>query len=258
MGVLHKLTSNISLYSNISHGFSPVTLGETLLPDGQINTNLKPETGWNFEIGTRGSIIQNRLQFNLAIYRLNIRNLLVSRRTANDQFIGINAGKTQHDGLELELNYQWLEKEALSISSFINYTLNNFAFKEFIDDTDNFSGNDLTGVPSDVFNAGIDVDSRIGIYGNINFQYVGSMPITDSNSLYSDSYNVINIKIGYKLAINQKMKLNVFFGLNNIFDEVYASQILINARGFGGNAPRYYYPGLPVNYYTGINLNYTF
>jgi iron complex outermembrane receptor protein len=46
--------------------------------------------------------------------------------------------------------------------------------------------------------------------------------------------------------------------LNNIFDEDYASQILINATGFGGNAPRYFYPGNPTNYYAGINMNYIF
>ena len=149
-------------------------------------------------------------------------------------------------------------KDAISISSFANYTLNNFTFKEFVDENNDFSGNDLTGVPSDIFNTGIDIDSSIGIYGNINFQYVESIPITDSNSLFSKSYNLTNIKIGYKLTINQKIKLNAFFGLDNIFDEVYASQILINASGFGGKAPRYFYPGLPINYYTGLNLNYTF
>jgi len=48
--------SDISLYSTVSHGFSPISLAETLLPNGQINTNLKPETGWNYEVGTRGAI----------------------------------------------------------------------------------------------------------------------------------------------------------------------------------------------------------
>ncbi len=257
-GVSHLLSKDMTVYSNISHGFSPITLNETLLPDGQINTNLKPETGWNFEIGTRGTLINNRLQLNLAIYRLAIKNLLVSRRTAQDEFIGINAGSTQHDGLELSLNYQWLRKEALSINSFVNYTLNNFKFKEFIDGDTNFSGNDLTGVPSSVFNAGIDIESSFGIYGNINLQYVGDMPITDSNSLYSDSYNLTNFKLGYKIPLNKKLNFNIFLGINNIFDKTYASQILINASGFNGNAPRYYYPGNPVNYYTGVQVNYMF
>ncbi|MDC1226129.1 TonB-dependent receptor [Algibacter sp.] len=258
LGVSHLFSNSFSFYSSISHGFSPITLNETLLPDGQINTNLKPETGWNFEIGTRGATLNNKLQFNVSIYRLDIKNLLVSRRTAQDEFIGINAGRTQRDGLELALNYNWLQKESMSISSFINYTHNNFIFKEFIEDTNDFSGNDLTGVPKDIFNTGVDFDSTFGIYGNINYQYVGSMPITDSNNLYSDSYNITNTKIGYQTNLNKTLKLNVFFGVNNIFNKHYASQILINASSFGGNAPRYFYPGNPVNYFGGINLNYVF
>ncbi|NER12119.1 TonB-dependent receptor [Leptobacterium flavescens] len=257
-GISHLFTEDISVYSSVSHGFSPPTLGETLLPDGQINTDIQPETGWNFEIGTRGTLINKRLQYNLALYRLDVRNLLVARRAAEDQFIGINAGRTQHDGLELALEYLWVNKKALNLSSYLSYTLNDFVFKEFVDGDDDFSGNNLTGVPSDVFNAGIDFSTAFGLYGNINFQYVGSIPITDSNSLFSDSYSLTNIKVGYRLDLSEKLKLNAFFGLDNVFDEEYASQILINARGFGGNAPRFFYPGNPVNYYTGINANYTF
>ena len=258
IGISHLISDNMGFFSNVSHGFSPISLNETLLPNGQLNTNLKPETGWNFEIGTRGSLLENKLQFNVSIYRMDIKNLLVSRRTAEDEFIGINAGRTQHNGLEFEVRYKWLENDALSISSLINYTLNDFKFKDFIDNTDDFSENDLTGVPSDIFNAGIDFDSVFGFYGNINFQYVGSMPITDSNSLYSDSYSLTNLKIGYQSNLNKTLKLKVFFGLNNIFDEQYASQILINASSFNGSAPRYYYPGNPINYYTGVHINYVF
>lgn len=257
-GVSHQLSKNTAIYSNVSHGFSPITLEETLLPDGQINTELKPETGWNYEVGTRSSIFNNKLQFNLAIYRLDIKNLLVARRTSQDQFIGINAGQTQHDGLELGLNYLWVKNAAVTLSSFISYSLNDYEFEEFIDGDNNFSGKDLTGVPQKVFNAGIDIDTKKGFYGNINYQHVGSMPITDSNSLYSKSYNLTNLKFGYKIVTNKKLKFKVFLGINNIFDEDYASQILINASGFGGNAPRYYYPGNPLNYYTGMNINYVF
>ncbi|GAA4813326.1 TonB-dependent receptor family protein [Litoribaculum gwangyangense] len=258
IGVSYLISKSISLFSNISHGFSPLSLQETLLPDGQINTNLKPETGWNFEIGTRGSMLNNKLQINTSLYQLNIKNLLVSRRISEDQYIGINAGKTQHHGLELDVNYEWISKEALSITSFLSYSLNNFTFKRFIDDGNDYSGNDLTGVPSNIFNFGIDFDTALGIYGNINYQHVGKMPITDSNNLYTNRYNLTNLKIGHVTNLNKKLKLNIFLGLNNIFEEQYASQILINATGFGGSAPRYYYPGNPINYFTGINLDYKF
>lgn len=257
-GVSYQYSKDINLFTSISHGFSPIPLNETLLPEGQINTNLKPETGWNFEIGTRGTTLNNRLQFNVSVYSLIIKNLLVARRTSEDQFVGINAGKTKHNGLEAAVNYQLVSKDAFEINASTNFTLNHYKFKEFVDDANDFSGNDLTGVPSKVFNAIIDFNTQFGMYGNLNLQHVGRMPITDTNTLYSDSYNLTNCKIGFKRNLNKKLKLNLFIGLNNIFDTRYASQILINASGFGGNAPRYYYPGNPINYYSGINLNYAF
>lgn len=257
-GVLYTPLKYISLYTSINHGFSPISLAETLLPDGQINTNLKPETGWNYEIGTRGSLFKNKLQFNTTIYSLYLKNLLVARRTAQDQYIGLNAGKTQHNGLELTLNYDWIQTKNISINSFINYTLNHFKFKDFIDDGQDYSGNEVTGVPSNIFNAGVDFNSKIGIYGNLNYQYVGSMPMTDSNNLYSDSYTLTNFKFGYAPNFLKKLTIDTFIGVNNIFNKAYASQVLINASGFGNSAPRYYYPGTPVNYYTGINIKYLF
>jgi iron complex outermembrane receptor protein len=258
VGVTYKLSSLVNLYANMSHGFSPVTLEETLLPDGQINTSLKPETGWNFEIGTKGTVFNNRLVFNASVFRLAIKNLLVARRISDDQFVGINAGNTQHDGLELEFDYKWIEHESIVLSQFVSYTLNDFIFKDFIDGSNNYSGNDLTGVPDQIFNTGVDYSHSNGVFGNVNFQYVGSIPITDSNSLYSDSYKLVNSKVGYKKEIFKKFNFSVFLGLNNIFNEKYASQILINASSFGGSAPRYYYPGNPFNFFSGFNLKYTF
>ncbi|WP_299012381.1 TonB-dependent receptor [uncultured Polaribacter sp.] len=258
IGLSHLFSDNISLFSSISHGFSPISLEETLLPNGQINTSLEPETGWNYEVGTRSNFFNKKLLFNASIYRLNIENLLVSRRTAADEFIGINAGKTQHDGLELDLLYKWIENKNVAVQLFTNYTLNNFVFKEFIDDEADFSGNDLTGVPSSVLNAGVDFNFANGFYGNVNYQFVGSMPITDANSLYTEAYNLTNFKVGYAFHFLKDIQVNAFFGVNNVFDETYASQILINASSFGGNAPRYFYPGNPINYFSGINFNYLF
>ena len=258
IGLSFLISNDISLYSSISQGFSPVSLEETLLPDGQINTDLEPETGWNYEVGTRGGIFDNKLQFNMAAYRLDVRNLLVARRTSQEEFIGVNAGQTLHDGLELSLNSTLINNEILSVNGFFNYSINNYKFEDFIDGDNDFSGNDLTGVPSEIINIGVDFTTKIGFYGNINFQYVGSQPVTDNNSLYSNSYNLINMKIGFKKSISEKLTFNLFYGLDNIFDEKYASQILINATGFGGNQPRYFYPGNPVNYYTGLNINYQF
>ena len=48
--------------------------------------------------------------------------------------------------------------------------------------------------------------------------------------------------------------MQLYAGIRNLFNEKYASMILVNAQALGGNAPRYYYPGEPVNFYAGMKI----
>ncbi|PTM08393.1 MAG: TonB-dependent receptor [Bacteroidetes bacterium] len=257
-GITHDISKSVILYSSISHGFSPPSLEETLLPDGLINSDIKPESGWNYEIGSRGTLLNANLQFDLALYKMNVKNLLVARRTADDQFIGVNAGKTTYNGIELTLNYKLLNTNSFNISTNNAFTFNDFKFKTFIDDNSDYSGNDLTGVPEFSYNSRLNFETKFGLYGIINYNYVGEIPMRDDNTIYSDNYQLIHSKIGYKSNETKKLRFNIFIGFNNIFNENYASMLLINASGFGGSAPRYYYPGEPSNYYTGLSIIYDF
>ena len=257
-GLTYQLTTHSILYSSISHGFSPPSLEETLLPDGLINTNIKPESGWNYEIGSRGNILNNILHYDVAIYKMVVKDLLVARRTSDDQYIGVNAGKTTYNGVELGLKYSLLNKENLKIYGSNALSYNNFKFDTFINDTEDYSGNDLTGVPKFTLNTSLNFDAKFGLYGLISYNYIGEIPLRDDNTIYSESYQLVNSKIGYKSKNSKKLQFDVFIGLNNIFNEKYASMILINAGSFGGNAPRYYYPGEPSNYYIGTAIKYRF
>ena len=129
-----------------------------------------------------------------------------------------------------------------------------FTVDETIDGEDDYSGNKLTGTAPHIFNAGIDYSNKTGIYAHLNYKFVDAMPMRDDNSIFSESFQVMNCKVGYQKTFLDKWNLNVFAGINNLWDEHYASMILINAGSFGGNAPRYYYPGLPRNYFGGVEL----
>ncbi|MBQ0735590.1 TonB-dependent receptor [Aquimarina celericrescens] len=254
-GVNFELNQSIILFGNIAHGFSTPTTAETLLPDGIFNPDIKPEIGWNYEIGTRYTFF-NKLRGSLSLYTLRVSDLLVSRRTTEDNFFAVNAGKTTHNGLEAEINYTVIKRIPYQLNFFINVSIHDYTFDEFVDLDDDFSGNDLTGVPSEVINLGLDFLSEKGFYGNLNFQTVGKIPVNDANSVFSNSYELLHGKIGFKNSLGKHLFYNIFLGANNILDTKYASQVQINARGFGGNAPRYFYPGLPFNIYGGININY--
>jgi len=105
IAITHKFNTNHSLYANISHGFSPPSLEETLTPDGQVNPDIRPESGYNIEIGIRGTLANKRMFYDVSVYTMLIDNLLVARRVQDDIFIGLNAGKTTHSGLDLTLTY---------------------------------------------------------------------------------------------------------------------------------------------------------
>ena len=124
---------------------------------------------------------------------------------------------------------------------------------KFIDNDVDYSGNDLTGVADNVVNLGLDVVVKNFSF-NTNYRHTGSIPLNDANSLYSDPYDLVNVRVNYDFTILDKSNLKLFGGVNNVFDTNYASQILPNAVGFGGRQPRYYYPGNPVNFYLGLNL----
>ncbi|GAA0727486.1 TonB-dependent receptor PqqU [Aquimarina litoralis] len=256
IGANYELTNSVIIFGNIAHGFSTPTSAETLLPDGEFNANIKPEIGWNYEIGTRYQLFDNKLYGTFSIYSLRVRDLLVSRRTEEDNFFAINAGKTTHNGIEGSINYQLYQSKQKQLLLSFNGTINDFQFDEFIDLDNDFSGNDLTGVPSHVVNIGLDYVTKKGIYGNLNFQQVGQIPANDANTVYSDGYELLHGKIGYQNQIGSHIFYDIFLGANNILDNNYTSQLQINARGFGGNAPRYFYPGLPFNIYGGINIKY--
>lgn len=256
IGLVFKTNNHITFNASISHGFAPPTTEETLLPEGNINPDLKPEKGWNFETGTRFSFFKNRLYGDLSIYLLRVSDLLVTRRAENEALFAINAGKTNHLGFEGNLNYVMINSKKISLLSFLNYSIYQYRFDEFIDNDNDFSENKLTGVPSGVFNSGISVKTALGIYGNVNYQYVGRIPANDSNSVFSNSYQLVNTQLGFQFEPYKKLNFKAFAGINNILNTKYVSQLQVNASGFGGNAPRYFYAGNPLNYYAGISLSY--
>ena len=188
---------------------------------------------------------------------MRIRNLLVARRTGDDIFVGVNAGKTTHSGLDVAINYEAPIKKG-KVHLWTTYAFADYIFKEFVDEGNDYSGNELTGTPRHKFNLGADFTHDIGFFANLNLLSVGSMPIRDDNSVYSEAYSVMNLKAGYQSGLGRNWAFKIFAGINNIWDEKYASMLLVNASSFGGRPPRYFYPGLPRHYYGGISLSYTF
>ena len=248
----HNL-DKISIFGNISHGFSSPNIDETLDENGIVNPDIKPETGWNYEVGIIGSTNDNSLSYNLGLYFMDIKNLLVAQRTSFDTFTGVNAGRTTHPGLEATVNFPLFRGKNLTITSSNNFSKYWYIFKDFNNRGTDYSQNKLTGVPSHTIYSKIMINLK-NYLAQISFQNVGKIPMNDSNELFTDSYSVIDLKLS-RLYYLKNLGINISTGINNLFDSRYASGIVINARGFGGRDPRFYYPGLPRNYFISLSIS---
>lgn len=258
MSFLYKPNRYETIYISASRGFSLPSVEETLTANGTINSNIKPESGYNFEVGGKFYFLNKKLYTEFALYTMQIKDLLVAQRIGDDQYVGINAGKTLHQGIEILADYTFRINDFLTINPFVSASTGKYTFREFIDNDHNFSGNKLTGVPSNKANAGITFNTATGLYLSADYQFVDEIPLDDANTVYNDSYKIMNLKVGYDFELFKGLTMKIACGINNIGNEKYASMVLVNATAFGTATPRYYYPGLPVNYYGTIRFEYDF
>ena len=251
LGVNVVVNRNLSVFGNISHGFSTPTFEETLLPAGEINPDIKPETGLSTEIGFR-SQWSGRLQFSASYYRIYIKNLLVARRTGEDAYVGVNAGKSEHPGLETELRWNVTNPErypSLMLSG--TATFANYHFTEFTDLDVDYSGKLIPGTTKNTWFTLANFNATKNISFNLWHRFTGEMPVNDANSVFSDPFGITNFEAKFNARIN-RLKLQLHAGIQNIFDIHYSSMLAVNAPSVGGNLPRYYYPGNPRNYFVSV------
>ena len=250
----YRIGQHQRLYANISRGFSNPSLEETLTPEGVINPGIEQEVGTSYELGTAFAF--KNFTISATMYQMDISDLLVAERVGQDEFIGRNAGKTRHRGLEFDSKLLLALAGRTTLSPFVSYSFSDHSFVRFVDGDNNYSGNPLTGVPKHRLNAGWRIEYAKAFYWAFSTQYVGKIPLTDANTLSSDAFTLFNSRMGYKRKFGKSLTLGVDAGINNLFDERYAASVLINAVGFGNTEPRYFYPGNDRNVYAGMEIKY--
>lgn len=257
IGISFQHHENHHLYASTGHGFSAPSLEETLLPEGAVNTELRPETGWNFELGNRGHFFGEKISYDITLYMILLNDLLVTERVAEDIFTGANAGKARNAGLELWGDFAILKAKRskdLSLKTSLSYTLSSNIFTDFVDDEISYTGNKLPGIPSQVLNALLSGKWR-GVDMKLQYQYFGSQWMDDENSQKYEAYNLLNLQAGWLIQIpGDLFSIRIYGGIRNILNTLYSSMILVNAPFFGGREPRYYYPGNPRQYHLGATI----
>jgi len=258
IGMNYATNNSLAYYASAGHGFSMPSPEETLLPAGDVNPDIEPEQGMQYEIGTRANLFAKKLQLDASLYWIELNNLLVTKRISEDIFTGINAGKTRHQGFEIQLQNNLFEQSSFpgKLTSNLTYSASLNKFIDFTDAGNIYDGNHLPGIPNQSLNVQFNWKPFKILEVYASMQYTGYQYLDDKNSLKNPTYFLSNIKISTHFKINKTSIFNLFAGINNLTETKYASMLIINAIAFGNAEPRYYYPGLPRHGYAGIEFHF--
>lgn len=295
-----------SAYASYSKGYkAPVTSyfyipwSGTNAATGVIDRNLKPEIGNQFEIGTKGALLKNKLIYQLAFFDAIFSHKMTAIAVPNPSNSAtlytyvVNGGKQDDKGIEASVKYTALESDNgffANVSPFVNFTYSDYKYKNFVFQstvksvvtpakdsavTKDYSGHTVPGVSKYVFNIGVDITTKPGIYANVTWSYKDNQEVSSlgtntgetigtpysyvSNYVtykgvaapyHVSSYSLLNAKLGYKHSFG-RIDLDAYFAAMNIANTQYPIMIFVN------QFPDSYIAGPKnANVFGGINLKY--
>ena len=253
LAVTKTFNSGQSLSLSVSSGFSPPTTTEVRTNEGGLNISLQGERGTNYELNFRGKA-GKILSYDLAIFHLALEDVITTLVDRQGVQLFRNAGEVDQNGVELQLAADWPVADGGPLAAFrsaLAYTYHDFEFKNYIDNSSDFSGNALPGTAPHVVNFTTDVSFINGLYGNLTYHYSDPIPLNDENNVFSRAYSLVNLRAGYRGKMSEKTNFELYFGVDNLFNVTYSLGNDLNAFG-----RRYFQPAPEINYYLGLKLKF--
>ena len=251
----YLINDELAWRASVSKGYSPPTIAEIRASDQVINVDLQPESGWNYETGFTIHSKDHRLSADVTGFYYRLDNAIVRRLNDDDTEFFLNAGGTNQYGLETAVQASLLPYaesrfvRALQLRS--AYTLSKFSFREYQDRAADYSGNRLTGVPKGSITSSVDMQFPKGFYFFLQHNFTSRIPLNDANSVFADKYNIVQSRIGWRTLKFNKASLEIYAGVDNLFDEKYSLGNDLNAAGnryFNAAATRNFYGGVAYRF----------
>jgi iron complex outermembrane receptor protein len=273
ISLLKLLNDHVSLYADVSSGYTPPATSQVINAVlGSVNKDLRPESGAQYEIGTKGDLFNRKLSWQLALFDQDIHHKIVTEQvpaTATEPTYStfVNAGRQANLGTELSLSWLLVDNKSAVISllrPFLTYAWSDFEYKDFFSDnnhnanTVNYSNHKVAGVAPNVVNAGIDLQTRNGFYLYLTYRHVDAAPYTFDNLNDARAFNLLNGKIGYRSMLGNHFSLDIYAGGDNLTNATYYSYLFFSGNLAGTTDPHFLPMPYNAAYYGGAKLAYIF
>lgn len=223
IGVSYRSGTTL-FFANYGTAFETPTTTELVnRPDmtGGFNEALDPQISRGVEIGVRGILPRERLEFDVAAFYSKIDGRLVSFTNELGREFFRNAGENSHRGVEIAM--EWTPVSAASMR--LSYTGSRFLFEE-----DDLEGHLLPGVPEHRLFFSAD-GRRGGFWVRLSGEVVSEYFVNDQNTAANGGYAVADIHVGHYGLAAGTVRIEPFVTLRNVFDTRYTASVVVNAAG---------------------------
>lgn len=193
-GRVYKPKKNISLYAQYSIAVDSI---QSLLT--ATNPDLDLAKGEQFEVGVKQQVLDGKLQYTFSLYDISKSDLLSSDPGGVQRQIGEQTSR----GAEFELFWQPID--AFSVE--FNIALTKPEYQEFINGSDDFSGNTPPNVLDKTANLWLSWRASPSWAFSGGVRYVGERYINDANTVELPDYAVFDATLQWLLSDSLELSL---------------------------------------------------
>jgi outer membrane receptor protein involved in Fe transport len=251
LGVTWTVVEGVSLHASYAHGFRVPSEGqlfragngvtaEEALTRARLALALDPIRADQVEVGAR--LARRGYTAELVVYDLVKRDDLVSQRDlATNVTTSVNAGKTEHRGVELGLGVPLPAR--LRLDAALSYARHEYS--DWTTATASFSGKEMEAAPRTLGSARLTWTPLRSTVAQLEWVHVGSYWLEASNSETFGKYaghELLNLRASFAPA----RRIELFARVTNLLDERFAESASVSS------STAVFSPGLPRAVFGGV------
>jgi iron complex outermembrane receptor protein len=259
LGVSYDVTDDVHAYATYSRGYKGPAFNVFFNMSARETNTLNPETSDSFEVGLKSSLLDRRLQVNVALFNDQVANYQANQP---DLVAGtvvtrlINAGDVSTKGIEIEAIANITYNLTVSADyAYVKAQVDDFLCPVAAPVSCDIDGQPLPYAPKHKISVQARYEAydspkyRINLTGNYTYQSSQQNSITQTPDTISPGYGIVN---GIVSVMDKESGWEGRILVRNLLDKFYRSTL---AQGNGGLVA-----GLPRDYkrYFGVSLRKDF
>jgi iron complex outermembrane receptor protein len=188
----------------------------------------------------------SRVRYEVAAYRVHLRDELVPFELSAGRTFYRNAGSSRHKGIEGMIDVRPVDGVRLRVS----HSRLAARFREYVVGPNDRSGNRIPGLAPGRWEGVLSL-ARGPAFLELSGEWMDSIQVNDANTLATPTHTVLDLRGGLDLRV-AGLELAPFVGVSNLTDERYVTSVVVNA--FGN---RYFEPGPGRWYQVGLRTGWS-